>query len=306
MTVSVSVIICTYNRGGLLKRTLESLAGQTFPLESFEIIVVDDGSTDDTAEVCATFQADWPNFKYIRNSINSGQACARNLGIDSARGNHLLFTDDDCIVSNHWVERLNDYLSREDIVAGSIACDSSIYLEISENIGIFHAFMPGRKAGRTEFIPVANMSFRRSVFDKLKGFNPCLLRSDDLEIMLRARQNGYRAFFAPDAWVRHASNRKRLSSVFRHSFNQGRSAILLRLKYAKLLSTPGVAHSAVAMILFGPLLALKVCLDIYLKNSFARMRFFTFPIVYCMKYCWCLGAARELLNRQKDKLNCMK
>ena len=226
MSVSITVIICTYNRASLLKRTLKSLSIQTVSSHHFEILVVDDGSTDDTECVCKSMRKDLPNLKYISTVDNNGLANARNLGINSAKGKHILFTDDDCIVSDNWVERLNYYLTREHIVAGSIDSSLSNYLTISENIGIFHAFMPDRKAGFIEFIPGANMGFRLSVLKDLKGFNPSMKRSDDMEIFLRARLKGYNAFFAPDSVVTHASKRKNLPSILKHSFNQGRSSIL--------------------------------------------------------------------------------
>ena len=301
MSVSITVIICTYNRAFLLKRALKSLFRQTVPSHHFEILVVDNGSTDDTEFVCNSMREDLPNLKYISTVNNSGLAHARNLGINSAKGKHILFTDDDCIVSNNWVERLNYYLTREHIVAGSIDSSLSSYLTISENIGIFHAFMSERKAGCIEFIPGANMGFRLSVLKDLKGFNPNMKRSDDMEIFLRARLKGYNAFFAPDSVVTHSSNRKNLPCILKHSFNQGRSAILLRIKYYKLLHTPFILTSPILIILTSPLIALKVTGDIYLKNSYAKKYLFTFPVVYLMKFAWCIGASIGLLTWQSKR-----
>jgi glycosyltransferase involved in cell wall biosynthesis len=301
LPVSVTVIICTYNRAHLLKRTLKSLARQTVATHHFEIIVVDDGSTDDTVLVCNSMREDLPNLKYISSAKNSGLAHARNLGMNSAKGKHILFTDDDCIVSNNWVERMNYYLAREHIVAGSIASSFSNYLTISENIGIFHAFMSDREAGCIEFIPGANMGFRLSILKDLRGFNPNSMRSDDMEIILRARLKGYSAIFAPDSVVTHCSQRKKIWSILRHSLNQGRSAILLRIRYSKLLKTPFILTSPILIILTTPLIALIVTGEIYLKNSFARRHLFTFPVVYLMKFFWCMGASIGLLFFQSRR-----
>ena len=182
MTVSVTVIICTYNRAFLLKRALNAMSKQTVPSHRFEIIVVDEGSIDDTERVCDLMRKGLPNLKYISTGKNCGLPYARNMGINAARGKHILFTDDDCIVSRHWVDRLNNYLTHEPVVAGSIASALTSYLGISENIGIFHAFIPERKPGYIEFIAGANMGFRLSVLKELEGFNPNMKRSDDMEM----------------------------------------------------------------------------------------------------------------------------
>jgi glycosyltransferase involved in cell wall biosynthesis len=87
----VSVIIPTYNRAEMLIRAIRSVLKQTY--EDYEIIVVDDGSTDDTAKVMKAYEND--KFKYIRYSLNKGGAFARNLGLDSSRGKYIAFLDSD-------------------------------------------------------------------------------------------------------------------------------------------------------------------------------------------------------------------
>ncbi len=90
-TCCVSVIIPTYNRSDLLKRALNSVLRQTF--QDFEVIVVDDGSTDNTALVMSNFYG--PHIRYIRQPKNSGVAAARNRGLREARGEFIAFLDSD-------------------------------------------------------------------------------------------------------------------------------------------------------------------------------------------------------------------
>ena len=90
---TVSVIIPTYNRAKLLPRAIKSVLNQTF--KDFEVIIVDDGSTDNTEEVINEFQKHNKRIKYIRHEKNKGAAAARNTGIKIAQGEYIAFQDSD-------------------------------------------------------------------------------------------------------------------------------------------------------------------------------------------------------------------
>lgn len=89
----ISVIIPAYNRGDLLPRAVNSVLVQEFA--DIEILIVDDGSVDNTAEVVATIQHDEPRIRYIRHPVNRGEAAARNTGLTHASGDFIAFLDSD-------------------------------------------------------------------------------------------------------------------------------------------------------------------------------------------------------------------
>jgi len=93
---ALSAILCTYNRSTLLRQALEALCCQTLPAERFEVIVIDDGSTDGTAQTVDGFRGLLP-LQYIHQG-NSGLAAAKNRGIDAASGDIVLFVDDDDVM----------------------------------------------------------------------------------------------------------------------------------------------------------------------------------------------------------------
>jgi glycosyltransferase involved in cell wall biosynthesis len=96
-TPIISVVIATYNRASLLRETLDSIVTQSF--RDFEIIVVDDGSTDGTEAVVRSYG---PTLRYIRQE-NRGPSAARNLGIQNARANWISIQDsDDICTPDHW------------------------------------------------------------------------------------------------------------------------------------------------------------------------------------------------------------
>jgi GT2 family glycosyltransferase len=122
---------------------------------------VDNGSRDNTAEVCDLMRRCLPNLKYVSTGINTGLAHARNEGVKAALGNYILFTDDDCVVDHNWVERMSAALDQEPIIAGAVASPTESYLKLCHNISQFHYFMPGQGKGPKDFIAGANMGLRR-------------------------------------------------------------------------------------------------------------------------------------------------
>ena len=94
----LSIVICSHNGGQLLAGALASLAAQTFSPARYEVIVVDDGSTDDVARAARA------GARVVRLAPSRGLAAARNAGVSAADGEIVAFTDDDCEVSPRWAE----------------------------------------------------------------------------------------------------------------------------------------------------------------------------------------------------------
>ena len=109
--MKVSIILPTYNRKKLLKKCIESLISQNYPKEDFEIIVIDDGSTDGTEQITRKLKRKIPNLIYYKTKHN-GQANARNFGLRKAKGSFIAFTDDDCVVEKNWLRKIEDTFKR--------------------------------------------------------------------------------------------------------------------------------------------------------------------------------------------------
>lgn len=123
---SISVIVPSYNCGGLLAEALDSILAQTLPVE--QIIVVDDGSTDNTAEVVGRYQD--PRIQYLRRQ-HAGLATACNVGLDAARGEYVTFLHPDDRWSPAFVERMHDYLAEDP----AIACAFSNFVHLDDSTG---------------------------------------------------------------------------------------------------------------------------------------------------------------------------
>jgi GT2 family glycosyltransferase len=292
-----SVILCTYNRVRLLERALRSLARQTVTSEQFEIVVVDDGSTDGTSELCHRAARSLSNLKYFSMGKNLGLAAAGNRGIRSAGGELLLFIDDDCIAQEDWVKHLAASLEQHPIVAGAIQSPVSNYIKFCYNISQFHPFMKRRTEGWARSIAGANMGIRRSVVEELGGFDE-MSQVPDMEFLFRARLQEHLAHFAPKAVVIHDPDRTNLATVLKIASEHASKMILLRNRFGSLLHTPFVLRSPELILLAAPLIALAGTLGIYLNNSGLVQYLWTAPLVYAQKLAWCWGAAQGLTEHQ--------
>ena len=290
------MIICTYNRAELLARALGSLAGQSVSRDEYEVVVVDDGSEDETAGVCARARGEIGVLRYVSIPANVGLGWARNVGVEAARGDMILFMDDDCIAEEGWVERMREGLAREPIVSGAVAPSARGYLALCHHIAEFHGTMPGQKGGPRDFIAGASMGFRRSVLAELGGFRRTRCCAEDIDLILRAREKGYRPMFLPEAVVTHDPGRTSLSSLFSYAATHAAAMIHLRNDYREVLRTPFVLRRWWLVPLAAPVIALRVTAGIYMGNR-SLLRFaWTAPVVFALKLAWCVGAAQGLLK----------
>lgn len=204
----VSVIIPARDAARTLERTLRALSQQEFE-NAFEVIVVDDGSSDDTAVLARSYE---PLVKVIRNELPGGAGAARNLGVGHARASLLAFTDADCFPARDWLSRGLDRLTQADIVQGRVEPDPG-----QAPTPFDRTLSVQRDRG---FYQTANLFVRREVFEKTGGFRDRSLGlrkqrgtcdtpprrpiGEDTVFGWMACRSGARSTFASDALVHHA------------------------------------------------------------------------------------------------------
>ena len=114
-----SVILPTYNRGKKLIETVESIEKNDFDKREFEIIVVNDCSTDATESVIRDLKKKYKNILALKNKKNGGPATTRNNGIKKAKGKLIFFTDDDCLVPKNWLKTYASFFEKNSAVYGA-------------------------------------------------------------------------------------------------------------------------------------------------------------------------------------------
>lgn len=203
-----SVIVPTYNRCSLLPRSLETLQNLDFPVSEYEVIVIDNGSRDGTANYLAGWSA--RNFLVLRQETNSGPASARNWGARHSSSLYLAFTDDDCLVPSDWLLSLRQGLEKwpgAGAVGGFLEAPPSILdsnllaqLESYETREVY-------KAGDQEYLggfesPAGgtnNIAYRREIFENLGGFDETfpVPAGEDADLKLRTVAAGYQIGYRP-------------------------------------------------------------------------------------------------------------
>lgn len=193
--MQVSVIIPTYNRPGQLLKLLESLANQTYPAYLFEVIVVDDGSSESYAEVV---EQPWPFRLDYHRQDNQGEAIARNYGVQMSHGELLVFLDDDMVVEPAYLEAIH----AEHIAHPQALLIGTMYVRPNPGGSIFQrlAVQSARYAtfGEVAFTEILGgvLAVSRLTYQELHGMRPFPDFSRggwlDMDFAYRAHTTGYR------------------------------------------------------------------------------------------------------------------
>ena len=228
---SATVLISTFNRSHHLAETLKSLAAMHAPGITWDVVVVDNNSTDQTRQVVESFIANYPvPLRYVFER-RSGHSVARNTGIKASSGEILALTDDDVRVSPDWLDRMVDGLERYqcDYASGRVEpmWEREPPAWFPEKPGLLWGVLAIVDYGR-ETMPLGrrvplgvNMAVRRSAFDRIGELDVrlgrqsgTLLGQAEREWCLRARANGLTGYYFPDAVLKHHVPASRLTKRY--------------------------------------------------------------------------------------------
>ena len=297
-----SIIIPVYNRPQEVDELLESLCGQTFT--DFEVVVVEDGSTEQCDTVCEKYKGRLALSYYFKP--NSGPGPSRNYGAERSQGEYLIILDSDVIVPDNYLEIIEEELRREpcDAFGGPDRAHPSftpIQKAINYSMTSFFTTggIRGGKAKMDKFYPRSfNLGIKKSVFEAVGGFAP-MRYGEDIDLSTRIFKNGYSCRLFPDAWVYH-KRRVKFSSFFRQVKHSGKARVVLKKKYPE---TFKLVHLLPAAFVVGNLLLLMLAIfcswlwllplaayvlmvffDSWLKNKSMKVALLSVPAAYCQLF----------------------
>lgn len=234
----VSVVVCTYNGSRTIRGCLEGLLKLDY--SDFEVIVVDDGSTDATAVVVGEF-AHRDNFRVI-STENLGLSSARNTGMRAATGEIIAYLDDDAFPDPHWLTYLASTFmttSHAGVGGPNIAPpgDGLVADCVANAPGNpHHLLISDREA---EHIPGCNMAVRKTCLEAIGGFDPLFrVAGDDVDVCWRLRQQGWTLGFSPAAMVWH-HRRNSVRAYWKQQQGYGKAEALLEKKWPEKYSSMG-------------------------------------------------------------------
>jgi glycosyltransferase involved in cell wall biosynthesis len=211
----ISVVICTYNRVELLSHVLSSVTVQTVPTDEYEILVIDNHSTDNTKEFVIKFSQIHPNVRYIYEP-EQGLSHARNRGWKEAQGEYVAYIDDDARAENRWVEAIAAFAARRPEAAAfggpyfGFSLKPLLQAWYKESYASWSLGTEERPIQKDEWLKGTNMIYKRTALEALNGFDTRLGMSgktlaygEEVGLQLKLMEKGFPIYYVPCIRVKH-------------------------------------------------------------------------------------------------------
>ncbi|MDD4280521.1 glycosyltransferase [Candidatus Sumerlaeota bacterium] len=266
----ISVVIAFYNRLDLLDRCLQSVLSQELPDgKSFEVIAVDNGSTDGTRERLA----EYGDSIRLLDCATRGPSAARNTGIRAAQGDVVVFTDSDAVPEPNWLRNLTEPFGDSQTIGTGGRIEALVWERGVEMWFQMAGMLNQRKCfeGILCFPPyfaTANTAWRRETLQAVGGFNEDIWWSEDCDLGWRIREKGGSIVYVDAAVIRHA-HRNTIIGFMRQSMGYGEAAVRVFAAHRdKMGARYFIAWDSYAKFLFLPFRCLLTL--IFAHNSFQR------------------------------------
>lgn len=240
----LSVIIPAYNRRATLQLALAALSFQTLPASCYEVLVIDDGSTDGTEALCRTSVFSFGEIRYIQQQ-NGGAGSARNAGVEAASGKYLLFMNDDTVaaptlLAEHLAVHCRNPRERWAILGSftpTVECNRralSLWLQRSTFLFPQNALQPGQLCDAAYFV-TCNLSVARQAVIEAGSFDPTFRVGEDTELGIRLAAKGYRVKYHPAAQAVHEHPQFTAEDLLRRARTYGPVHVALFEKHPQLV-----------------------------------------------------------------------
>ena len=244
--IQISVIICTHNREYYLQSAIESLKKQSLPSESFEVIIVNNASSDHTNSLVSLHQATMQNLKYIHEA-RLGLSFARNTGAEIAQGKYIVYLDDDAIAVDDWLSGIFDAFINSTLSPAAVGGPVQLNWEggappewLPRQYWSLYTHLDYGLVGRfitpEEYLVGANIGFNKKILLEIGGFDTrlgrkglSLLSGEESSVLRILRDRSLPIYYQPKALVYHTVPRERQSKnwLLRRLFWDGASQPLL-------------------------------------------------------------------------------
>lgn len=220
---------------------------------------------------------------------------ARNMGIEKATGDLLIFLDSDCIPQPGWlVAHLQAHAAGHPVVGGGVLPRGESYWHLVYNLTLFSEFLSTSQPAPRPFLPTLNLSVESRVIEEVGNLVGSLKRGQDVEWTTRMNKAGFPPWFQPAAAIEHRHNRSTLQKVWLDCARSGFHMRQIRLDHADALQAPGFFRYPRLVWWLSPLIAAGVTARLIGRIPKAILKHpHTIPAIYLTKIAWCWGASRD-------------
>ncbi|MCG6552803.1 MAG: glycosyltransferase [Candidatus Magnetominusculus sp. LBB02] len=289
--IKASVIVPAYNAQKTISRSIEALLRQTFPQANYEVIIIDDGSTDKTAEIAVNYPV-----RYYRKE-NGGPASARNMGVRKAVGEIILFTDSDCVASKTWIEQMLRPFNDPTVMAvkGAYRSNQQQLTARFSQLEFEERFEMLSKSESIDMVDTYAAAFRKTVFVGAGGFDESfpVANNEDTDLSYRLSVAGHKMVFNPDAIVYHLNHPASLKRYGRIKFLRGYWRMVVYKRYpGKMIKDTYTPQSLKLQIL-----ALIGCMALLALSAFIHEALYALLILLMVFLLSTAGFTRFALNK---------
>lgn len=226
--IKISVIIPVFNGAKTIEECVLSVVNQDY--NNYEIIIVDNNSTDNTKSLINSLAGRFSNISYIFES-RQGRGAARNAGVMAASGEIIAMTDSDCIVPNNWLSLLIKPIieNKSEVVSGFERDATSNYWSSCRQHDDWRFIQTKIKDGFTTHLDTKNFAIRADILKRLK-FNSELIACEDWDLLIRLRLEGFKVYFLPNLLVAHYHDSS-AKALINTQLAQGKSATFIINSY---------------------------------------------------------------------------
>ncbi|MFC2162161.1 glycosyltransferase [Candidatus Altiarchaeota archaeon] len=228
----VSIVVPTFNRRVLLARCLEALGNLDYPDDMYEVIVVNDGSTDDTRDYLEAHDRDFGFKLIVVSQENLGISSARNNGIRHASGDIIAITDDDCIPEKDWLKLIAGGFTDYHVggAGGTVQHDdpATMVQRYIEDTGL----LSQEKFSSMNFLLAGSSAYRKKIMKGAGGYDEYLKSCEDVDMSIQAQLKGFKLRYIPEAVVHH-EHPATWTHLFRQQYRNSIGFAQLHKKYVK-------------------------------------------------------------------------
>ncbi|MBN1618218.1 glycosyltransferase [Candidatus Dojkabacteria bacterium] len=279
-----------------LSRCLKSIESIDYPREKYEIIVIDNGSTDGTEQICKDF-----NIKYFFQKRRT-RGHARNVGINYSKGEIIAFVDADCEVERNWLKvHVRDHL--DDSIGSVAGAVINPFMKSSNGIGIaahieeFADFDENLPKRSTYHVACCNASFKKNLLIKVGYFDETLHAGEDTLLSQKIADLDFSLLFDPTAIVFHYGIRPNMSfgDYLKKEIQFGKAYFKVQIRNKNIIRR--LPTNRISILLFAPsIIVVRILKEIYkIRSSHAFANPFVLPIIVIGGFIWGSAYIKEAL-----------